>query len=553
MAVMELVRRALALGCASLIALGPAVTTAAPGECHVVDFELQPQSRPDLAPGKNQPPQIVAWVEDAAGVYVDTIFITKETGSHGLGNRPGRFDFNSGPLWPYGRRTTVFPVWAHRHGLRFPEVIFQNADDSNLSHPFNQSSREVHYCRPMQPLEPAWDALTCASPTSVYTDKGMLGTPDASRYPPRQDITMAPGTDHASVAMFAELNPFDAVSQATPTVDQLAALSWPIPEDLPKGSYVLWIEVSKEFDHNDTYSVSRYPALSGFEIPWSEYGEPYRGQPSVIYQVPFTIGATVTTAQTSDYVGYGDPDGLDGNLRAPDTTITTNVQGSGAARLALVPDGSGGMFRVRVTSRPEFDDVLPGVPAQVAMTRATSQSAEISFVAPGDDGTVGVVAGYDIRYRIGSDITEQNFFDPRSIDPKPGLPVVAPGTVQTFTLDRLLPETDYSVAIRAFDDCHNTSALSVIRFRTAERPIGEVDACFVATAAYGSVLAADVELLRHLRDAVIKKSVLGELAIEAYYTFGPAVAGVVGESELLRETARGVLAPIVRWVRGFRI
>jgi hypothetical protein len=43
--------------------------------------------------------------------------------------------------------------------------------------------------------------------------------------------------------------------------------------------------------------------------------------------------------------------------------------------------------------------------------------------------------------------------------------------------------------------------------------------------------------------------VLGELAIETYYTFGPAVAGVVGESELLRATARDVLSPIVTWVR----
>jgi hypothetical protein len=39
--------------------------------------------------------------------------------------------------------------------------------------------------------------------------------------------------------------------------------------------------------------------------------------------------------------------------------------------------------------------------------------------------------------------------------------------------------------------------------------------------------------------------VLGELAIEAYYTFGPVLAGVIGESALLRETARAGLEPIV--------
>ena len=96
--------------------LTPGLAVAGPaegaGECHVVGVAFKPESRVDLSPGRNMPPQIVVWLEDPAGNYVDTIFITRETGTYGLGNRPGRFDFNSGPMWPYGRRITVFPVWA---------------------------------------------------------------------------------------------------------------------------------------------------------------------------------------------------------------------------------------------------------------------------------------------------------------------------------------------------------------------------------------------------------------------------------------------------------
>ena len=44
-------------------------------------------------------------------------------------------------------------------------------------------------------------------------------------------------------------------------------------------------------------------------------------------------------------------------------------------------------------------------------------------------------------------------------------------------------------------------------------------------------------------------TVFGELAIETYYTFGPPVAGVVGESELLRATARAALRPVIEKVR----
>jgi len=56
---------------------------------------------------------------------------------------------------------------------------------------------------------------------------------------------------------------------------------------------------------------------------------------------------------------------------------------------------------------------------------------------------------------------------------------------------------------------------------------------------------------RDERDGVLRKSAIGELAVEAYYTFGPAIAGMIGESELLRATSRRALAPVVSKVRGF--
>ncbi len=559
---MAAVRRSVALFTAGSIAsiplVAPTVAAAAgPGECHVVDVEFQPAVRTDLSPGRNPPPQIVVWVEDTSGTYVDTLFITKQTGTHGLGNRPGRYDFNSGPLWPYGRRITVFPVWADRkrgtdgQPLLYDQVVFQNTDESNLSHPFNQSSRDTHFCRPMQPTEPSWDALTCASPNATFTDKGVLDplAEPKSKYPPRQDI-LKTDMDSSSVLLFPELNTFDAVSQATPPAGTVAEISWPIPDTMPNGSYVMWVEVSKEFDHNPTYSATAYPSPTG--IPWAEYGEAYRGQPSVLYKVPFTIGTTANKAMTVDYAGYGDPDGQDGLINPPDASISTGTPGSGAARFALVSDG-GDSYRVRVTSRPEFDNALPGMPAGLEVDTTAPSTALVSFVAPGDDGITGKVKGYEIRYRTGGVVTEENFDDALSIDPKITLEIVDPGNTQAFSIERLLPETEYSVGIRAFDDCRNTGDLQVITFTTPERAIGEVDACFVATAAYGSVMAADVQMLRHMRDSVLRKTVLGELAVEAYYTFGPALAGVVGESELLRATAREALEPIVRFVRDFTL
>src|SRR3954469_21348350 len=99
----------------------------------------------DFTPTDNL--QIVAWLEKPDGTYMDTAYITQKTGRYGMGNRPGRPDFNTGsPMsdtFPYGRRENTFPVWAHRHGKTFPLVVFQNGDESNLSHPFAQSSSEL--------------------------------------------------------------------------------------------------------------------------------------------------------------------------------------------------------------------------------------------------------------------------------------------------------------------------------------------------------------------------------------------------------------------------
>lgn len=531
---------------ASLLPLGfaPPARAADPGMCRVINVDFTPGGIPAGPQGPEIAPQIVAWIEKPSGEYVQTIFITQQTGHYGMANRPGRFDFNSGPNWPYGRRVTVFPVWANKHGTTFPRVDFQNAADSDLSHPFTQSSHEVHFCRPMQrEVDKAqWDVASCAS--SVYTDKGVFNG-GTSNYPPRGDVLRIAGTDSPSVDTYKAMNPFDAVSAATPRLGAVAQISWPIPPTLPVGDYVLFMEVSLEQDFNAAYN---YPSPGG--ITFGDYGVPYRGQPSVVYRVPFTVSEAETLATTDAYAGYGDPNGIDGTLHPPDATITSDTPNRGALRL-LLTSKDGQTFRVRVDARPERDYVAPGEPGDMVITDAQSRGATVSFIAPGDDGAIGTVRGYEVRYHAGdAPITEANFASANEV--KFDADIAPAGAQQTLTLKNLLPETQYTVAVRAFDDCHNTSAITAMTFTTVPRKIGEVDACFIATAAYGSLLANDVEMLRRFRDVLLRHSVLGELAVETYYTFGPPVAGVVGESDLLREAARDALTPIVGWVRGLR-
>lgn len=518
-----------------------------PGMCRVINVDFTPGGIAAGSQGPEIDPQIVAWLETPSGTYLETIFITEQTGRYGIGNRPGRFDFNTGPGWPYGRRITVFPVWSNRHGTIFPQVEFQSGGDSALSHQFQQSSREVHFCRPLQKMESQWDAGTCSS--AVYTDKGVLGAAHTG-YPPRSDVIPTPNTDSPSVSMYKAMNPFDAVSHATPRLGVAAQISWPIPTDLAMGDYVLWMEVSLEQDFNEVYNPMRPGFGSPEGIAYGEYGVPYRGQPSVVYRVPFTVSNSETVAYTDSYVGYGDPNGADGKLNPPDATITSQTPNSGSSRL-LLTSKDGQLYRVRVDARPERDFVAPGPPGDMVVIDAESRDAILSFLAPGDDGQSGQVKGYEVRYVVGDGpITEANFA--AANEPTFAAEIAPAGREQVITIKNLLPETPYTLAVRAFDDCHNTSKITTTTFTTAARKIGEVDACFVATAAYGSLLANDVEMLRRFRDNLLRRSVLGELAVETYYTFGPPVAGVIGESDLLRQTARDLLTPIVQWVRGLR-
>lgn len=498
--------------------------------CRYVEVEMTPSD--DL--------QIVIWIEDTAGNYVDTAYITRLTGSYGLGNRPGIMEFNSGPLWPYGRRITTFPVWAHRHGLTFPLVVFQDGDDVDLSHPITQSSNEAFYCRPIRPDESLWDANSCA--TVVFTDKGVLSSDQTSLYPPRSDLSFDPERDDDSVQMMAAMNPFDAVSRATPMGGALFTARWSAPVDLPDGDYVAWIEVSKEFDQNENYD---YPSPEG--ISWSEYGTAYRGQPSVLYKVPFSLGAEEFTATAAEYIGYGDPEGLDGDVRVPDATITTDTPGSGASRLLLTADGTD-MYRAKVTARSERDEIAPGGAGQLQVEDIDARSMRLSFIAPGDDDQDGTAAAYEIRYRAGEPITADNFADSTlagvTLVPK------AAGAVQEVSINGLLPNTNYYVGLRAIDNCGNVGELVSTHALTPEPEPAAVDACFIATAAYGSLLANEVVALRDFRDRVLRASVPGELAVAGYYTFGPALARLIEPSPSLRSAARSALAPLVEAATG---
>jgi len=69
--------------------------------------------------------------------------------------------------------------------------------------------------------------------------------------------------------------------------------------------------------------------------------------------------------------------------------------------------------------------------------------------------------------------------------------------------------------------------------------------CFVATAAWGSPMAADVVTLRSFRDRYLMTWAPGRLFVDAYYTVSPPLADLIADHEGLRTAVRVALWPFV--------
>jgi hypothetical protein len=72
--------------------------------------------------------------------------------------------------------------------------------------------------------------------------------------------------------------------------------------------------------------------------------------------------------------------------------------------------------------------------------------------------------------------------------------------------------------------------------------------CFIATAAYGTEAAEEIDVLRAFRDEVLLENSLGSQLVELYYQTSPPVADFISEHEGLRTLVRELLVDPVTWL-----
>jgi len=102
-----------------------------------------------------------------------------------------------------------------------------------------------------------------------------------------------------------------------------------------------------------------------------------------------------------------------------------------------------------------------------------------------------------------------------------------PSSTYHYRVKSRIPETD-SVAI---SDDYTFTTLSP---------------CFIATAAYGTPTAEQIDILREFRDEVLLPNRLGAVLVSFYYRASPPIAGFISRHEVLRTIVRkGFIDPLV--------
>ena len=320
-------------------------------------------------------------------------------------------------------------------------------------------------------------------------------------------------------------------------------------------------------------------------------GDGARGQPSVVYAVDFNT-LTGGTFSAANPLGYGALHGEDGMFRSMDSTITDNptaAPGSGADRLLALGSGTQrftvDVMATNVCQQPEpppecmtgchgDGDCATGFvcgasgmcvgmcdeplkPPAVLNFRAepdddikhSHQWATLHFTPPAFPRDV---VAYHVRVSR-EPIVDQASFDAgiparRATLAEEGLDICqggcpAAGEEWTYELGHLVPQTTHYIGIQAVS-CGVLGEIATTEVTTTAITFTTVSPCFVATAAYGTPLAAEVGTFRRFRDRHLMSNALGRALVSAYYEVGPHAAEALEEHPWLEGAARAVLTPL---------
>ena len=175
--------------------------------------------------------------------------------------------------------------------------------------------------------------------------------------------------------------------------------------------------------------------------------------------------------------------------------------------------------------------IMPILTTQAA-TDLTSYSAIVNM-----SYTVGNLSLVEIRFACRRAVDQSWFYTP-------WVSRTAEGS-HTEVLTGLSSRTEYEFKAQLRYD---TTVIEgdIRRFTTA--PGASPGFCFIATAAYGTPAAEQIDVLREFRDVVLLDSAPGSQFVALYYQLSPPLANFIARSDLLRTFVREFLVDPIVWV-----
>ncbi len=166
---------------------------------------------------------------------------------------------------------------------------------------------------------------------------------------------------------------------------------------------------------------------------------------------------------------------------------------------------------------------------------AGDSSVTLNWNANSESTVKGCIVSYGVTTALGTDIDV--------------------GNVTTYAVSGLTNGTTYYFAVNAVGVFPAIGSLygtdSDIVAATPIAPGGGTSdgggggGCFIATAAYGSLMAPHVKILRDFRDSFLLGNKAGKSFVRLYYTYSPPIADFIAKHDSLRAMVRISLLPVV--------